>query len=423
MHKKKPIAFSSIKDFSGLFLSNIFQKLLGLIREPIIAYFFGSSLLYSNYLMLRSGADFFSQFTVGNALKANLLPKFSKLYNEQSKVSLKGVFTFSKKVMFWLFVASQIIQSAIILVLDPKEKLLFFLVSVVLSLSISFNFLNTVFLTIIQAMGRFMRYSLATTLNSTVVTSLLYPLVILTNLFGLVLSRLLGIVSLTISYVLPMTKQNEGVQANIDKSDFNFPILILGNFANIIIVATRFISGSDGSNNIAHYTYSVFILNTILTAIIGNLSTLLLRRISIKKSQKAMLFSLVISIVVGVLLIVFLYFFSFEMIKFIFQRGEFNLIDVDNTASYLFELSFSFMLMFIATTLFQPFFSLNKSVVVKERKYIAIWFISFALIGLCLLFLLSFDVKLKSLIYIYTMTVLSVILSFFSYRCYLKHVN
>ena len=162
------MAFSSIKGSQDFFYL-IFSRSTRLIREPIIAYF-GSSLLYSNYLMLRSGADFFSQFTVGNALKANLLPKFSKLYNEQSKVSLKGVFTFSKKVMFWLFVASQIIQSAIILVLDPKEKLLFFLVSVVLSLSISFNFLNTVFLTIIQAMGRFMRYSLATTLNSTVVT-------------------------------------------------------------------------------------------------------------------------------------------------------------------------------------------------------------------------------------------------------------
>ena len=114
-----------MKDFIVLFLSKIFQKFLGLIREPIIAYFFGSSLLYSNYLLLRSGADFFSQFTVGNALKTNLLPKFSKLYNKYSKVSLKGVFLFSKKVMIWIFVISQLIQSAIILVVDPDEKLLF----------------------------------------------------------------------------------------------------------------------------------------------------------------------------------------------------------------------------------------------------------------------------------------------------------
>lgn len=423
MHKKKPIAFSSIKDFSGLFLSNIFQKLLGLVREPIIAYFFGSSLIYSNYLLLRSGADFLSQFTVGNALKANLLPFFSKLYNKYSKVSLKGVYRFSKKAMIWIFIISQFIQSAIIIVINPEEKLLFFLISIVLSMSICLNFLNTIFLTIMQAMGRFMKYSFATSLNSTVVTTLLYPLILLGNLFGLVISRFFGILSLTIAYVLPMTKEREGHEAILDKNDFNLPILVLGNFTNIIIVSTRFISGSDGSNNIAYYTYSVFILNTILTAVIGNISTLLLRKISIDRNNKFIFISLALSIGVGVILLLFLYFFSYDLIELIFYRGKFSLLDVQKTSSYLLQLSFAFVLMFIATTFFQPFFSLSTDVFVKERKYIFWSFISCTIFSLVLLSFLSFDVRLKSLLYIYFMTSLSIILSFFSYRLYQKNVE
>ena len=274
-----------------------------------------------------------------------------------------------------------------------------------------------------QAMGRFVKYSKATILNSTVVTILIYPLILLVNLFGLVISNLFGILSLTIRYVLPMNKEYEGYEASLDRNDFNLPILVLGNFTNIIIVLTRFISGSDGSNNIAYYTYSVFILNTILTAVIGNLTTLLLRKISIDRNNRIMLISLAVSILVGLMLILFLYFFSYDLIELFFHRGKFNLLDVQKTSSYLLQLIFAFMLMFIATTLFQPFFSLNKDVSVKERKYIFLCFISSAVFSLVLISFLSFDVRFKSLIYIYVMTILSVILSVYSYFIFLRNVE
>ena len=79
MKIRKVIKSDSVKDFSSLFFSNVLQKVFGLIREIIVASVFGSTLIYANYLLLRTVADFFSQFTVGNALKANLLPKFTKV--------------------------------------------------------------------------------------------------------------------------------------------------------------------------------------------------------------------------------------------------------------------------------------------------------------------------------------------------------
>ena len=74
---KSTLSKKSIIDFSYMFTSNLFKKIFGFLREMILAYFFGSSIVYANFLLLRTVTDFFSQFTFGNALQANLLPKFT----------------------------------------------------------------------------------------------------------------------------------------------------------------------------------------------------------------------------------------------------------------------------------------------------------------------------------------------------------
>ena len=421
MNIRKVTSTKSFKDFSSLFFSNIFQKLLGLVREPVIAFFFGSSLLYANYLLLRTGADFFSQFTVGNALKANLLPKFTKIYDTYKKVSLKRVFSFSNKTMILFFVISQIIQSSIIIYLDTDYHYLLIIISVLLSVSICFNFFNTVYLTIMQAQGKFFKYSVATTLNSFIVAVFIYPFTLLWGIFGLVISRLFGILTLTFSYIIPMNKERDGYEVELSRKDLNIPTLILGNFANIIIISSRFVSGSDGSNNITYFTYSIFILNALLTAVIGNVSTLLLRKISIKKNTRFMYYSLAISVLIGSLLVLFLYYFSFDLIELVYQRGKFGISDVENTSTYLYQLSYSFILIFIATTLFQPFFTLKNSNTKKVRNLMSTIFLLVIFGGIFVLSFISIDIKMKSLILIYSSSFVSVLLSIYSYIVYLKN--
>ena len=68
-----------------------------------------------------------------------------------------------------------------------------------------------------------------------------------------------------------------------------------------------------------------------------------------------MIYSLVTSIFVGTGLVFCLEFFGFELIKFIYMR-EFNLEDVQQTTYFIQDLSYSFILIFISTTMFQPFF-------------------------------------------------------------------
>jgi len=410
-----------LKDFSNLFFTNIFQKVLGLIRELVIAFFLGSSILYANFLLLRVVADFFSQVTAGNALKANLLPKFTNFYEKNNEVSLTEVFRFSKKSSIYLFLISQVIQTVVIFYLNLESNLLFFGVSLVLSFSICFNFITTMFLTIFQARGLFLRYSYASVTNSVVFTLFVYPLISFSSVIGLAVSRLLGILSMYFSFVIPLRKESSGLEIRLNHSDFNLPTLILGNFANIIIISSRFISGVDGSNDITFFMYAVVLLNALLTAVIGNVSTILLRKITIKKNTILMMYSLFISIFVGLLMVVGLHFFSTEIVKFVYLRGAFNISDVEQTSSYLYELSFAFLLLFVSTILFQPFLTLS----IEKTKKIRLEMVIFFLLSIVFTIVFSefnlYTSKESSFLLMYISSVVSVILSVYSYFKYIQY--
>ena len=424
MFLKSFFGSQSLKDFLNLFFANIFQKFLGLVRELVIAFFLGSSILYANFLLLRVVADFFSQITAGNALKANLLPKFTKLYDQYSDISLIQIFKFSKESSLYLFLISQIIQTFVIFYLQLQNDLLFFIASFILSFSICFNFINAIFLSILQARGLFLRYSYASVSNSLVFTLLVYPLISMCSFIGLALSRLLGIISMNIAFVKPMRNENIGKVVELKYSDFNFPTLVLGNFANIIIISSRFVSGLDGSNDITFFMYAVVILNAFLTSIISNISTILLRKISIQENKKLMVYSLLISLSIGSLMILTLNFFSLDIIKFVYLRGIFSLSDAQQTSVYLYDLSFGFLLLFVSTILFQPFLSLSIFENKRTRFRLAVSFIVVLLLSSLLVLLVpDFSSKERALSVMYISSFAAVVLSVYSYLKYLKYLK
>jgi putative peptidoglycan lipid II flippase len=421
MHLKSILGSQSAKDFSNLFFANIFQKVLGLIRELVIAFFLGSSILYANFLLLRVIADFFSQVTAGNALKANLLPKFTNFYEKTKEISLTEVFRFSQKSSIYLFLISQVIQTLVIFYLNLESNLLFFGVSIVLSFSICFNFINTIFLTIFQARGLFFKSSYASVTNSFVFTLIVNPLISFSSVIGLAISRLVGILSLYFYFIKPLTKENSGSEVRLNYSDFNLSTLILGNFANIIIISSRFVSGADGSNDITFFMYAVVLLNVLLTAVIGNISTILLRKITIKKSSISMLYSLLISIFVGFLMVLALYFYSTDIVKFVYLRGAFNISDVEQTASYLFELSFAFVFLFVSTILFQPFLTLSIEKTKNIRQGMVIFFLLSIIFAIIFAEFNLFTSKESSFLLMYMSSTVSVILSVYSYFKYIQY--
>ena len=411
----KKTLIKSIKDFSSLFFSNVLQKIFGLIREPVLAFVFGTSNLFANYLMIKTASDFISQFTVGNSLRANLLPKFTKFYNDNQQVSLKNLNSFVKKFNIYIFIFTQILQLLVIFFFDFENKLVFFLVSLFLSFVICFNFYNTVFLTILQAKGNFLKYAKASVLNAFVSVCFLYPLTLFFSVIGIVISRFLGIITLTFSYVLPMSKEDKGSNLNLSYSDFNIYLLILNNVVPLTIITTKFFSGIDGSNTITYFTYAVFILNAIFTAIITNLNTLILKYNSIVKNNIRTYFSIFLVIFLGGSFYSFINFYGNYIIEIIFMRGAFKISDVLITSSLLQKITIPFLLIFIASILFQTFFSQNLDKHKSKIKVMSILFISFLTISYLFIRLFNED-HLTSVIYFtYIISIFLIIMSLYSF--------
>ena len=418
---KRIFAIKSVVDFIYMFFSNIAIKGFGFLREIILAYFFGSSLLYSFYILLRTAADFLSQFTFGNALQSNILPKLSKHFQDYGKVSYNNLFAFTISSFIYIFLASQIIQGIIIWILDSEYSLQLFIISLLLSLLIILNFFNSVFMTVLQAEGKFKDYALASTLNLFVSTLFLYPFALFFHVAGVVISRLIGVITLAKQYILPILQREDSNEVEISVKDFSLSVLFLGNFPSIILLTSRFIAGTDGDNNIAHFNYAVVLLNVVLTAVIANINTIMLRKLSIKKEIKWLLYSLITALACGILLYIVTHNFSEDLIRIIYYRGAFTETDILETAFYFRQMSLAIIILLFASVLSQPYFTLDAKVRNQYSRNLSfVILLSFVLI-ISFLYVNDWDARYRSLIILYCMSSISLVVAMFTCIKYLKY--
>ena len=416
-------SFRLVLDFMYMFIANIFMKGFGFIREIILAYVFGTSLLYSFYILLRTLADILSQFTFGSALQANILPKLSKHFEMYDSVSYYNLFNFTKKSIFYIYAISQLIQLIIIFNLETEYKYQLVLISLFLSFLVVCNFFNSIFLTVLQAEGKFKDYSIANTLNLFLATLFLYPAALIFNVIGVVISRVIGVLFLTKKYILPILKRNPSNEVDINIKDFSLSVVLLGNLPNFILLSSGFIAGTDGDNNIAYFNYAVVLLNVLLTAIIANINTLMLRKLSITKEIKWLYYSLFIALGCGITLYIFANQFSVPLIDMLYHRGAFTYSDVLQTASYFQDMSLAIIIILLSSVLSQPYFILDVGCRLQYSKLL-----SFIILGSFLLVSSSFyfnewDARFRSLVFLYSMSFVGLVLSIFTCLKYFKHAS
>ena len=420
MNLFKFILPQSIFDFSYLFTSNLFKKFLGFCRELILAYVFGSSLIYASYLILKTLTDFLSQFTFGNALQANLLPKFSELFKKYKTLNLNEIYIYSKKVSIFLFLSSLLLQFLLIFVVVKKYYVTLIFTSIILSIILSTNFINSLFLTIIQANGNFKKFSIATTFNIFVATLLIYPLSYLLNIFGIVLSRLFGVFALTVKYIKPMLKDNNGYVAKISYKDLNFSVIVLANISLFILLTARFIIGLNGANEITYFNYAFVLLNIVLTAFVFNINSILLRKISLNRNTKFLIYSLLVSIPLALMLYFIISNYNIQIVEFIYKRGMFNSNDVLETSFLLQSLLPSYIMLIFTSILFQPFFSMGIDKISKYSFNFSI--ILFSILLILILYILNNDLSSTDacLLFVNVMSFSALMLSLSSYIIFKK---
>ena len=423
MINSKSFLSKSLKDFSFLFSSNILKKILGFFRELVLAFLFGSSLIYASYLILKTITDFFSQFTFGNALQANLIPRFTKLFKDNTLLNLVDVKKFSNKILLLIFLISLIIQFLIISFIIKDYYLILSFIAVILSSILAANFYNSLFLSIIQAKGDFKKFSISTTLNICISTILVYPLSFLLDIIGIAISRLVGVISLSYIYIKPLTRPNKGLLVNLSIKDFQFSVIFLSNISLFILLLARFIIGLDASNQITFFNYSFILLNILLTSIVFNINTVFLRKLSLVKSLLPLLYSFLITLIISILLYATVSKYSLIIIDFVYNRGAFNNSDVISTASFLLELTPGYIILMFVSIFFQPFFSLGLDKITNISNRFCIVFLMTMICVLSYIFLNNIDLKNASIFFVNSLSICALILSILSLIYYIRHEN
>lgn len=423
MINSKSFLSKSLKDFSFLFSSNILKKILGFFRELVLAFLFGSSLIYASYLILKTITDFFSQFTFGNALQANLIPRFTKLFKDNTLLNLVDVKKFSNKILLLIFLISLIIQFLIISFIIKDYYLILSFIAVILSSILAANFYNSLFLSIIQAKGDFKKFSISTTLNICISTILVYPLSFLLDIIGIAISRLVGVISLSYIYIKPLTRPNKGLLVNLSIKDFQFSVIFLSNISLFILLLARFIIGLDASNQITFFNYSFILLNILLTSIVFNINTVFLRKLSLVKSLLPLLYSFLITLIISILLYATVSKYSIIIVDFVYNRGAFNNSDVTSTASFLLELTPGYIILMFVSIFFQPFFSLGLDKITNISNRFCIVFLMTMICVLSYIFLNNIDLKNASIFFVNSLSICALILSILSLIYYIRHEN
>ena len=165
------------------------------------------------------------------------------------------------------------------------------------------------------------------------------------------------------------------------------------------------------------------LLNVVLTAVILNLNTIVLRKFSVKKETKLIVFSSFSAFVLGIFLVFVINVYGFDIIQFIFQRGAFSLDDTIATLAYAKDLSYSFILIFIASALFQPFFTLPQQYLENESKKLTIPFLISIALMIFLFQIFPSNAKVESLISMYSLSGVYLMVSLYSYIKYYRYVS
>ena len=117
----------------------------------------------------------------------------------------------------------------------------------------------------------------------------------------------------------------------------------------------------------------------------------------------------------GVSFYFFVDFYGDYIIEIIFMRGAFKISDVLITSSLLQKITIPFLLIFIASILFQTFFSQNLDKHKSKIKVMSILFISFLTISYLFIRLFNED-HLTSVIYFtYIISIFLIIMSLYSF--------
>lgn len=360
--------------FLWLVGSSLLVKLLGIFRESLIAYHFGSSQTFSSFNTLRSGVEFLMAFVVSTQIvEGMLVPMYSSEFRMNENVSFRILLINSKKIGLILFV---VVFTLLMLIAYYKgfDILNSFLISFSLSTLLSLYSMNIIYFAIQKIMGKFKIYSLQILLNSILAFTILYFTIPTLSIHAIPVSI---ICSLLVSNYLLIKRVNFAIQPDNEITDVNYNNLnwysffALNHWAYIGFMG-KVLIGLENSNNINYYHYSFTILYAYMAIVISNLSTVVVYKSSTSKLFNSLKLTMIGTFMSATSMYILFYIFGVQLIEILFKRGNFNQQDVINTSLFLRKFIFPFSIFAVTQLLLQPLLNKDDKVVKNILKTISI---------------------------------------------------
>ncbi len=373
----------------GIVLVQLFSKIAGIFREIILANFFGSSVIFSDYLKLMTFGELVSIFCTEGGLGANLMKKFSLMHrrgNSFKKIKIQTIL-----ILLVVFLLISILQffAWIFIVKSTYNFTLIILISALTSAIVFYFNIGQI---ILIASSNYSNLYKSNFFRSLIYLIFLYPCIYFFNILGAALNRLIAVLSQYFNTWYAVNKKfngNTSKSLGFSKRDFNLWVFVTNNAIFFWFILMRIYFSFSVGVEIIFLTYGFILASAFDGVIIKSFSTYLLERslnvnFNIKKSLFYISFFSLFIILISVLLGEF-------VIKFIFGYAS----DFDTNEIHFIYLYFILLLILVCTNginnlVFQKVFAGRRKIQFYEsKKYTIISMITFISISMLSFFNIS----------------------------------
>jgi putative peptidoglycan lipid II flippase len=368
------------KSFILLTIFTLAVKISGFLREILMAYFFGASITTDTYVIATSIPFIFFTF-ISSAFLIGFIPTYIKIENTQSSHEAdkftSNLLNSTLVLSFILFIVTFTFPKFIISIFASGFSEEAINLTVKMLRIISATIFTQAIIICFKGYFHIKKMYLIPVLIQIPLNIFVIAGTIIGSKHGnlyLPLSFLFGSLSQTLIYIMILRKHKFKYSFAINLKDKNLshmlvlvlPILIQVsiNDINIIIdktLASRFIIGS-----ISYINYANQVNMAIIGIIIISMTTLIFPRLSelavgknILAIKKIINKTIDLSLVLLIPIIIIVFFYNKQIISLLFERGQFNSIDVYQTAQLFLVYSLSIIPISIKQTLNRVFYSLN----------------------------------------------------------------
>lgn len=335
----------------------ILSRILGFIRESIVAYYYGTSKEADMYFLAISIPEIFSKLLITGALGTILVPLFVKVNVKNTRSDLYTIYNFMSKyvLMFFLIVSLIIFTLASFLAKSLgqnysilEQSYLTDLIRIVI-FSIIFLSLSGVIKSYLNSLEIFIPSAIAPVIqNITFVVSSIF-LVESVGLKGLAYAYLIAVVIQYIFQLNFVTRYEKKSKSDLlAKFEINkllilsFPAIFTLFLTDLNVYIDKFLIVNYGEGLVAGVNYSNKILQlpigiiaaSVLTIIFPYFSKLIVNR-ELTAVYKVYETSIILFVHILVPLSLFLMFFSKEITELLFGYGDFNNRDIIITGEML----------------------------------------------------------------------------------------